>query len=183
MLSLTITVLEAAFLLLLAVIFIVAARHKIMSRCEFGNIVSEYKVVPAELLPFIVWLIPLLELAIAALIFTPHAQIGLALAASLLTLYSALMLVTLWRGIRLADCGCGDPSRRNELNSWPVVRNVLLSVIAMLIYVQPFSWRALPITAWPIILAAGVFLVLLYYALEQLLNNQHNKKLLEARYA
>lgn len=121
--------LHAALSLLLAS----AAWHKLRDVDAFRAAVADYRLLPA------VWVVPAAAVLIAS-------EVGLAVAlwlpgvggvaalgcAALLGLYAAAMLITLRRGRRDVDCGCGGPAHRQSVRPALVVRNGVLVAGALL---------------------------------------------------
>ena len=112
----------------LALLFLVAAAHKLRDRAAFRATFAEYRILPEA----ISTLVPLAELAVAVLLLVPAASaLGEIGAAALLLLYGAAVGVNLARGRRHIDCGCAGPYARRPIGGGIVVRNALLAASAL----------------------------------------------------
>jgi hypothetical protein len=149
----------------LALLFLVAAAHKLRDRAAFRATFAEYRILPEA----IGTLVPLAELAVAVLLLVPAASaLGEIGAAALLLLYGAAVGVNLARGRRHIDCGCAGPYARRPIGGGIVVRNALLAAAA-LAALLPVSPRPL---AWIDALTVGgavLALAALYLATDRLM--------------
>ena len=149
----------------LALLFLVAAAHKLRDRAAFRATFAEYRILPEAISA----LVPLAELAVAVLLLVPAASaLGEIGAAALLLLYGAAVGVNLARGRRHIDCGCAGPYARRPIGGGIVVRNALLaaSALAALLPVspRPLAWiDALTVSGAVLTLAA------LYLATDRLM--------------
>jgi hypothetical protein len=153
----------------LAVLFLVAAGHKLRDPGRFEATLAEYRLLPAALTPAGARLVVAAE-AVAAvlLVLPPLRRGGLLAAASLLTIYGAAVAINLARGRRHIDCGCAGPAAHRPISAALVARNGVLAAAALagLWPVRPRSllWvDALTVTAATAALAA------LYVALDRVL--------------
>ena len=125
----------------LAILFLLAARHKISAPRRFEAQLAAYQLVPDVLLTPVSRVLPYIEVVVAlGMLFDitrPYA--GLA-AATLLAIYGFAMAVNLRRGRSRIDCGCGDTPQ--PLSTWLVVRNFVLAAGAILTLV-PIASREL----------------------------------------
>jgi len=137
-------VLSAVLRASLALLFGVAAAHKLRAPRAFAAVLAEYRLLPAAAsLPLGIALAGA-ELALAlALCVPPLAREAALAAALLLALYGAAIAIELARGIDLEDCGCGFGAR--PLEAGLLLRNALL-VAAALAAALPTSARALGAT-------------------------------------
>lgn len=154
----------------LALLFFMAARHKMSAPRQFQAQLDAYQLLPKGMLPLSARLLPLVEIAVAVLILIPFTRPYAAmLAATLLTLYALAMAANMMRGRADIDCGCGGEPQ--VLSAWLLLRNGVL-VIASCLLLLPGSGRTL---AWAdlffLILLTAV-LALVYLLVEQLVRNQ-----------
>jgi Methylamine utilisation protein MauE len=118
----------------LALLFTLAALHKLRDRRRFDGIVLAYRLGPPRLVLRAARLLPALEGVIAAgLIFTPTP--AAVAAATLFAGYGLAMTINLARGRRDIDCGCGEAPER--LSGWLVARNAVLAAAALSLLLQP----------------------------------------------
>jgi hypothetical protein len=116
------TLLAGAF----ALLFASAAVHKARAPAHFAEVLRAYRVLPAGL--HVSWLVPLLELAVAAALLLPGTRVAAALSgAALLLVYALAMAVNLKRGRRDLACGCGGAHERRPIGAWMVWRNLGLA--------------------------------------------------------
>ncbi|MBY0278230.1 methylamine utilization protein MauE, partial [Candidatus Binatia bacterium] len=128
----------------LALLFAVAALHKLRSRDAFGATLDAYAVLPHALSAPLARAVPVVEIAAAVLLVTPRAAAaGGALAAMLLAIYALAMGVNLLRGRRDLDCGCMGPGARSPIGPGLIVRNALLIAVALVAGLAPVAARPL----------------------------------------
>ena len=154
--------LRAAF----ALLFAVAASHKVRDPARFRATLADYRLLPA---PF-VWPAAMLtigaELAVAVvLLVSSWRALGPLTAAALLCVYAVAMAINLARGRRHLDCGCAGPAHRQPISGGLVVRNALLAATVLVaVRPRPLLWvDVLTVTAATATLAA------LYASLDRLL--------------
>lgn len=144
-----------------------AALAKLADLALFEQHLAAYRVPDAALAPA-ARAIPVLELAIAALLLSPWRVAGAVLGALLLTGYGAAMAWHRWHGHAL-DCGCGGEPLAV---SWSlVVRNTLLALLALLA-ASPLADRALGLADFAVVAASVPLAALLYAGLNQILRHQ-----------
>jgi len=116
----------------LALLFVVAAGHKLRDPRRFRATLAAYRLLPGALAPFAATLVVGLEVAIAAALLVPGARAaGLLAAAALLVVYGAAIGINLARGRRDIDCGCAGPAVRRPINGALVARNATLAAVAL----------------------------------------------------
>lgn len=166
-----------------ALLFLIAAAHKLGDRAHFRASLSAYEIIPAGLLGLAVSVIPVLELAVG-IGWLFHGLLGFKLAIVslvsivLLASYTAAIGINLLRGRNHIDCGCsftrGDFSNSangsQQISKGLFLRNFLLVVMAM-VSTLPSSERALRLIDYSAALFALIALTLLYGAFNQLLIN------------
>ncbi|WP_339858237.1 MauE/DoxX family redox-associated membrane protein [Pseudohongiella acticola] len=125
----------------LALLFLLAARHKISAHRRFEAQLAAYRILPDSLVSPVARVLPWLEIAVAAsLLFAITRPVGAVLAAAMLTLYALAMGINLKRGRSQIDCGCGDTPQ--SLSALLLLRNCVLTVGALLL-LAPVATRPL----------------------------------------
>ena len=152
----------------LALLFASAALHKLRGLPQFAAALRAYRVLPESLAAF-AWLVPLLELIIAASLLVRSSRAGACAAgAALLSVYAAAIAINLQRGRRDLACGCGGPNERRPIAPWMVARNLLLAALLAALLL-PWRARALDAADALTIGAGTAVAALLYMSLERLL--------------
>ena len=127
----------------LALLFSTAAWHKLSDRRRFEGTVRAYALLPARATRLFSWVLPAIEVAIAAALLHPQLHRGAAWAAAvLLLLYTVAIGINLARGRRDIDCGCFRTRSATPLSGALVVRNVALIATACILLI-PLSARPL----------------------------------------
>jgi hypothetical protein len=125
----------------LALLFALAALHKLRDLRGFTALLADYRLLPTAAAAPVAPALALAELAIGVALCTPTwGPLAARAAALLLALYAGAIAANLARGRRAIDCGCGLAPR--PLDAGLVVRNALL-VGAALVAALPASPRAL----------------------------------------
>jgi hypothetical protein len=154
-----------------ALLFAAAAAHKLRDLKAFDEIFSAYELVPAKPGGRISWLVPVLEMTVAAglLIEVSRPYAGV-LGIILLSAYAAAIALNLRRGRRDLACGCGGPDERRTIAAWMVWRNLFTALAAASVFL-PWAHRALSLTD-AFTVAFGVpTIALIYLCIDQLLGN------------
>src|SRR5438132_646514 len=116
----------------LALLFFVAASHKLRDLGRFRATLGEYRLLPGGLTPLAAIVVVAVEVAAAGALLVPGARAaGLLAAAALLVLYGAAIAINLARGRRDLDCGCAGPAVRRPISGALVARNAALAVLAL----------------------------------------------------
>lgn len=154
-----------------ALLFAGAAVRKTQDLARFTEIFAAYRVLPEALARRAAWLIPCIEITVAAaLLWAPGRRAGLASAVALLLGYGAALGVNLLRGRRDLDCGCGAARDRRAIAPWMVWRNLLLAA-ALGAAALPWSSRALGSTDALTLLGGLLACALLYATADRLLGD------------
>jgi hypothetical protein len=129
----------------LALLFGVAAAHKLRDLPRFRESLADYRLLPLALVPLAAALLVGSEAAVTvALVAPPLGSAGLVAAAGLLLLYAAAIGINLARGRRHIDCGCAGPAVSRPLSAWLVARNAVLAALALAglapLHVRPLLW-------------------------------------------
>jgi Methylamine utilisation protein MauE len=159
--------LAATAAILIALVFLRAAWHKLRDIETFAAVSADYQLLPAWAIGGVARALIGLELASAvALLVPPLEPVGAELAMTLLLLYSAAISVNLLRGHKQFDCGCGGTPQ--GLGWGLVARNLVLVAIATL----PLESQAAGATEEWVLAAAGGFTLWIGFLLvEQVLAN------------
>lgn len=127
----------------LALLFGVAAGHKLAGRARFLAVLHNYDVVPVRLVPLAAMVIVAAEAAAALLLVLPAVRAyGALLAAALLAAYALVIAVNLLRGRTRIDCGCLGFGRHDRIAWTMVARNLALIGLALALLL-PASPRGL----------------------------------------
>jgi Methylamine utilisation protein MauE len=143
----------------LALLFLMAAVHKLRDLAGFRATFAEYRLVPGVLVPLGVTTVIGAELALAVGLALPAGPAVFALAAAMLAFYAAAIGVNLARGRRHIDCGCAGPGARRPISGWLITRNLVLAAAALAGIVpvrpRPLVWiDALTVVGATVVLAA-----------------------------
>lgn len=125
----------------LALLFLLAARHKISAHRRFEAQLAAYRILPEPMVSPVARVLPWIEIAVAiSLLFAITRPLGAVIAAALLSLYAMAMAINLSRGRSQIDCGCGDTPQ--ALSGLLLLRNVVLTTGALLL-LAPVATRPL----------------------------------------
>jgi len=154
-----------------ALLFASAGAHKLRDLRRFEEIFSAYGLMPAITQARISWVVPILEISVAACLVVkisrPYAG---ALGILMLSGYAAAIAVNLRRGHRDLACGCGGPDERRPIAAWMVWRNVLIALAVAVVF-APWAGRDLSITDGFTIVFGLLTIALVYLCIDQLLGN------------
>lgn len=154
----------------LALLFVVAALHKLRDRDAFRATLDAYALLPSPLTTPLARAVPMVELVAALLLVVPRAAaIGASIAVLLLSVYALAMGVNLLRGRRDLDCGCMGPGAHSPIGPELLVRNLLLIVAALVAGFAPIHARALVWVDFVTVPLAVAVLAALYAAVERVL--------------
>jgi hypothetical protein len=154
-----------------ALLFASAAVHKLRDLKTFDEIFTAYGLMPAISNVRISWMVPLLEIAVAAglavKVARPYAG---SLGIIMLSGYAAAIAVNLRRGHRDLACGCGGPDERRTIATWMVWRNLLIALVTAAIF-APWTARGLSLTDGITIAFGLLTIALVYLCIDQLFGN------------
>ena len=154
----------------LALLFVVAALHKLRDRDAFRATLDAYALLPSALTAPLARAVPLVELVAALLLVVPRAAaVGASIAVLLLSVYALAMGVNLLRGRRDLDCGCMGPGAHSPIGPELLVRNLFLIVAALVAGFAPIHARALVWVDFVTVPLAVAVLAALYAAVERVL--------------
>jgi Methylamine utilisation protein MauE len=153
----------------IALLFLMAAIHKLRNLALFTEVFAAYRVLPERWARRCAWLIPAIELAIAITLPVSLCRRWAVVAAmGLLIAYASGVAVNLARGKRDLDCGCGAAGSRRSIAAWMVWRNLFL-VLILAIAAVPWSSRPFSGSDALTVLGGVAVLAALYAAIDRLL--------------
>src|SRR5207253_3426223 len=115
-----------------ALLFLVAASHKLRDPGRFRTTLAEYRLLPGAVVPLAAMVVIGVEVVVAiALVASPRRAPGPVAAAAVLVVYGAAIAVNLARGRWDIDCGCAGPAVRRPITGWLVARNAVLAAAAL----------------------------------------------------
>ncbi len=127
--------------LVLAGVFLAAAAPKLADPAGFAAAIANYRAFPDALVNLVATIVPALELVAAIALLTPWRRGGALLLGALLLGFTALLAISLGRGIDVA-CGCfggaaelagaGDP-----VSPLHLLRNLGLLALVALVLGEP----------------------------------------------
>lgn len=160
--------LAATAALLIALIFLRAAWHKLRDLESFAALAADYRLLPAWAVGGAACVLIVLEAGSALALIVPRLEpVGAGIAVAMLLIYAVAMATNILRGRKQIDCGCGGEPQGL---GWPlVVRNLLLTAIAVLALGPHEIPRS--VGEWALAAAAGLTLWIGFLLAEQLLAN------------
>jgi hypothetical protein len=159
----------------LSAILLIGAWTKLRDRALFQASLENYQLLPAGLLPFAAWLLPLWELTGGVMLLAlPSSGLTFAVAGSLLLLVSSAVAINLLRGHRQFDCGCGGLGGHvgDQSLSWSLVARNALLLLALGASVGDSAARELVWVDYLSVGGATLALLALYASANQLIVNQ-----------
>lgn len=164
-------VLKLIIALCFAVLFTVAALHKMRGKALFRDQLAAYGLLPERLIKPAAFLMPLVEIALAASLLIP-ALTTLALygSAAMLIFYAGVMELALLRGRANIDCGCSGANGATSISGALVVRNLLMALVGILAASFAVA-RTLSVVDYGLVVPATIALCVLYAAANQLMAN------------
>ncbi len=154
-----------------AMLFAIAAVHKLRGLARFTEVLAAYRVLPDAPARRLAWLIPCVELCIAAgLLWKPGHRTAIVAAIAVLVAYACGIGINLHRGRLDLDCGCGPARDRRTIGAWMVWRN---SFLAAALGISALTWSPRPLGLIDFLTILGGFLVAvtLYAAVDRLLGD------------
>lgn len=128
---------------LLVVVFLAASVNKLRSLEIFEGVVYNFRLLPETLVKPVAYILPFLELAVAAALVVPATR-GYSgwTAVILLGVFTVAVAINLLRGRREIDCGCfGSKHMSSDLKQtlswWLVLRNIVLAGLALWVAAVP----------------------------------------------
>lgn len=166
---------------LMALLFGLAAMHKLNDATGFRGILAAYDVLPSAWVSPIAFAIPMLEIALGfAWLFAWRPELISLASVLLLSSYVLAIGINLLRGRSYIDCGCsfssvnasGDDNSVQQLSVWLIYRNLLLIGLAYSAGLE-VGTRSIGTLDYFSLVAALLALAFVYAAFNQLLIN-HN---------
>lgn len=153
----------------LALLFFMAARHKMSEPLRFAGTLSAYRLLPESLVPAVARVLPYFEMALVFMILLPFTRTFAAIAAAaLLSVYALAMAVNMARGRSDIDCGCGGQPQL--LSPWLLVRNFVL-IAGCCLLLLPVAERAVAWADALLLILMTAVLAMVYLVVEQLVRN------------
>ena len=121
-------------------VFVVSGVSKIVARERFSQSLRQLGLVPEGVVPLVSILLPVGELGIALLLFLGRPwslRIGAAACLILLLLFIAVALFAIRRGKTDVECACFGPLSQSTFGAELIVRNTVLSVLALYVVTLP----------------------------------------------
>jgi hypothetical protein len=154
----------------MAAIFLQASLHGFRDWPAYAAIVENYRLLPPSQARLAARVLPPAELAAAVLLLVPASGFfGPALGLLLMATFTLAVAVNVARGHVRIDCGCGGADGQ-QLSAPLVGRNLLLCALLGVALAAPVTDVFGAAFAVGVLGAAG-FLVLLYFAANQLMAN------------
>src|SRR5213080_1524102 len=150
---------DAALRAAFALLFLVAASHKLRDPGRFRTTLAEYRLLPGPVVPLAAMLVIGVEVVVAIALLAPARRAPGP---------GAAVAVNLARGRRHIDCGCVGPAVRRPISGWLVARNAALAAAA-LAAVAPVRPRPLVWVDALTVMGATATLAALYASVDRLL--------------
>ncbi|HME73146.1 MAG TPA: MauE/DoxX family redox-associated membrane protein [Myxococcota bacterium] len=155
----------------LALLFLVAAAHKLRAPVAFRAQLADYRLVPGRATQAVAAAVVAGELTTGLAFIAPPLRVAAAGAALvLLCAYSFAIALNLMRGRRDIDCGCSGLALRQPLTPWLLARNAVLAGIAVVCLAPVRDRTLLWVDAVTVLGGVGV-LAALYAASNRMLAN------------
>ena len=160
----------------LALLFLVSGLHKAFDWRAFVATVDSYQLLPKlwrqGLAQAVALLLTLSEFTLALwLVIQPSSPWPGLMAAGLLTLYAAVMGLSLYRGHTNLHCGCSFSHRQTPLSFWHLLRNAVLILLSLSLCL-PQTARVPDSLDMAQALVAALCLGVLYLVVDSLLANR-----------
>jgi hypothetical protein len=153
----------------LALLFFMAARHKLSDNRRFEAQLAAYRLVPDSVLGVTAKALPWLEMSLVFLLLIPITRpFAASVAAALLVIYALAMAVNIRRGRSEIDCGCGD--KPQSLSVMLLIRNAVLASGALLLVI-PVIERSITTVDLLFVALFTAVLAMSYLMVEQLVIN------------
>ena len=176
--TITIHTLVMSMQLALAIVFAVAAWHKISNRSRFAEVLHSYDVIPAQAgratYTILVLLLASAEIVVSTLLVSQAilgtTPVALTAAIALLSIYTLALARVYTRGDKKFDCGCAFAESSEITPGYFILRNVALISVCIFAYsVQVYHGEspALLFVALPF----SLFLTFLYWSMDVLQEN------------
>jgi uncharacterized membrane protein YphA (DoxX/SURF4 family) len=121
----------------IGVIFITAGFMKILKKEEHSIILHEYKILPTSWVNSFFWIEVILELFAGILLFIDlFGNIASIIIACLVIVYIIAISTNLLRGRNEISCGCGGISGTHQLSWYLVIRNFILFISVIYLYIN-----------------------------------------------
>ena len=131
--------------IILGAIFIYASADKIINPDQFASALSNYKLLPGELVNFFALLLPWVEATTGIfLIFGLFEWVSLTIYNTLMMIFMAAIAISLARGLNIT-CGCFTSDPNAEKMTWlTLLRDSTLLILGLAVYPLLFRLRRPP---------------------------------------
>lgn len=149
----------------LALLFATAAVSKLQNLEEFYGVVRNFRLIPDGASRVVAFVLPIVELAVAAgLLIRPIAAPAAFTAAVLLAGFGAAIAINVVRGRTYIDCGCMRQGMKQPISWLLVLRNAVLTVLGLAVALLLPAVPAAGVADLFVGLAAGSIAMILYFS-------------------
>jgi len=131
--------------IILGVIFIYASADKIINPHQFAYAISNYKLLPGDLINFFVLFLPWVEAVVGIfLIFGLSEWVSITIFNGLMIIFMAAIAISLVRGLNIS-CGCFTSDPNAEKMTWlTLLRDSSIIILGLAAYPLLFRLRRPP---------------------------------------
>jgi len=131
--------------IILGTIFIYASAEKIINPDQFAYAISNYKLLPGELINFFALFLPWMEAVVGIfLIFGLFEWVSLTIFNVLMIVFMAAITISLARGLNIS-CGCFTSDPNAEKMTWlTLLRDSSILILSLAVYPLLFRLRRPP---------------------------------------
>lgn len=167
-----------------ALLFGIAATHKLLSWSLFRQQLADYRVLPRAWTASVAVLLPVCEILLAAGWLDAASRPAVAgISALVLTAYAGAMGWNLKQGRDLIDCGCGGTDGSQVIRPALVARNLILAALAAAMALSANAGaepvRAIGWVDWLTIFGGALALTGMYTTVNQILANMPPQRVLD----
>ncbi|MDQ7818788.1 MAG: MauE/DoxX family redox-associated membrane protein [Melioribacteraceae bacterium] len=117
----------------LGIIFFTSGILKLIDIYSFQNAISNFNLLPVNIIPVISISIAIIETSLAILLITNYkTKIVASIFIYILVSFTTLVLFKFVEGVKIA-CGCFGDFINSEINIWTILRNIFLLVLMLII--------------------------------------------------
>ena len=119
--------------IILGLVFLISGFTKLIDLDRFSEALANFKLINNEILNIVKYLLPILEIALGIFIISNlNSSLPSFISALILSFFTALIVAKLFEGEEI-NCGCFGALSSEKLNLFSVFRNILLTLVAILI--------------------------------------------------
>ncbi len=146
----------------LAILLLTSVTEKLINWKKSINKITYYKIIPKKLNPIVFFLGTAIEIYLAIKLIANHfSLIDCILYSVLLITYSTAIAINLYKGHIRISCGCGGVLESDQLSWKHLLRNTLLIIFGITVYINNTSLEVYTLD-FVINLLTGANLVMLY---------------------